>query len=233
MGGMVQVDAIGGGSFGAYQAELDGGRQVSAVLVIQEIFGVNVGIRSKTDKWAAEGYLALAPDLFWRQGAGIELDADKPDEFAKAIAHMQAANLDEAIADIEATVRAARAHPRSNGKVGVVGYCWGGLLAYLSAARTDASASVGYYGVNIDSYLREAHAIANPLMLHVAEADHFVPPEKQAAIADALAGNAHVTIHSYAGMDHAFAREFGGARNEEAANLADKRTRDFFAKALA
>lgn len=233
MGGMVQVDAIGGGRFGAYQAEPESGGQVPAVLVIQEIFGVNAGIRSKTDKWAAEGYLALAPDLFWRQGAGIELDADKPDEFAKAIAHMQAANVDEAIADIEATIRAARAHPRSNGKVGVVGFCWGGLLAYLSAARTDASASVGYYGVNMESYLREAHAIANPLMLHVAEADHFVPPEKQAAIADALAGNAHVTIHSYAGMDHAFAREVGAARNEEAANLADGRTREFFVKALA
>lgn len=233
MGSTVKVKAIGGGEFAVYSADPAGDGAVPAVLVIQEIFGVNAGIQSKTDQWAREGYLAFSPDLFWRQTAGIELDADKPDEFQRALTYMQGARPDDAIADIEATIRAARAHPRSNGKVGVVGYCWGGLLAYLAAARTDASASVGYYGVNIDSHLREAHAIANPLMLHLAEADHFVPPEKQAAIAEALRGNAHVTIHSYPGQDHAFAREHGSARNEEAAQLADGRTRDFFAEHLA
>lgn len=219
--------------FPAYWAEPAGDGAVPAIIVVQEIFGVNAGIRAKTDRWAAEGYLAVSPDLFWRQGVGIELDSDVPEQFQKAIGHMQAASVDEAIADIEATARAIRHHPRSNGKVGLVGYCWGGLLAYLAAARTDVNANVGYYGVNIDSFLNESHAIANPLMLHIAEADGFVPPEKQAAIRAGLAGNAHVTIHSYPGLDHAFAREHGAKRNEEGANLADGRTRAFFAANLA
>lgn len=234
MGEMTELQALDGeGAFHAYRAEPDGDGRAPAILVIQEIFGVSKGIRAKSDRWAAQGYLAFAPDLFWRQQPGIELDADQPEQFSQALAHMQAASPDAAVRDIEATIRAARAHPRSNGKVGLVGYCWGGLLAYLAAARTDISASVGYYGVNIDAYAREAHAIANPLMLHIAEADKFVPPEKQAAIRDALAGNPHVTIHSYPGADHAFAREYGHARVEELAQLADDRTAAFFREHLA
>jgi carboxymethylenebutenolidase len=220
------------GSFQAYCAEPAGDGPVAAIIVVQEIFGVNAGIRAKADRWAEEGYLAFAPDLFWRQGAGIELDPDQPDQFQRALGLMQQSNLDEAIGDIEATIRAARTHPRSNGKVGLVGYCWGGLLAYLAAARTDVNASVGYYGVNIDTYAREAHAIANPLMLHIAGKDGFVPPEKQAAIHAALEGNRHVTIHDYPDQDHAFAREFGAKRDPEAAELADGRTRTFFAEHL-
>ncbi|MDT7933463.1 MAG: dienelactone hydrolase family protein [Sphingomonadaceae bacterium] len=220
------------GSFQAYRAEPAGDGPIPAIIVVQEIFGVNAGIRAKADRWANEGYLALAPDLFWRQGAGIELDADQPDQFQRALGLMQQSNLDEAVGDIEATIRAARAHPRSNGRVGLVGFCWGGLLAYLAAARTDVNASVGYYGVNIDTYLREAHAIANPLMLHIAGKDGFVPPEKQAAVHAALDPNPHVTIHDYPEQDHAFAREFGAKRHPEAAELADGRTRAFFAQHL-
>lgn len=217
--------------FGAHRAAPAGDARAPAVIVLQEIFGVNPGIRAKADRWASEGYLAYAPDLFWRQGAGIALDADVAEQFQQALSLMQASSVDDAVADIEATIRAVRADPRSNGKVGVVGYCWGGLLAYLAAARTDVDASVGYYGVRIDEYLREGHAIAKPLMLHNAALDHFVTPDKQALIREGLAENAHVTIHTYE-ADHAFARESGKARVEEAAQLADGRTRDFFAAHL-
>jgi len=218
----------GAASFPAWWAEPAGDDKAPGIVVVQEIFGVNAGIRAMADRWAGAGYIAVAPDLYWRQRKGIELDADVPEQFQQALAHMTAASLDDAIADIEATVRAVRAHPRSNGKVGLVGYCWGGLLAYLAAARTDVDASVGYYGVNIDQFLRESHAIAKPLMLHVAEKDGFVPPDKQAAIAEGLKGDAHVTIHSYPGLDHAFARESGAKRDEAGAQLADGRTADFF-----
>lgn len=227
-----ELEALNGeGTFACYRADPPGDAR-AAIIVLQEIFGVNEGIRAKADRWAALGYRALAPDLFWRAAPRIELDSTDKDQFARALELMQQSDLDAAVRDIEATIRHARALGGAGAKVGVVGYCWGGLLAYLAAARTDASASVGYYGVRIDSFLNESHAIANPLMLHIATRDGFVPPEAQAAIKAGLAGNAHVTLHEY-DADHAFAREAGPTRVPDLADLADERTQTFFAQALA
>ena len=138
----------------------------AAILVIQEIFGVNAGIRRKCDKLAEEGYLAVAPDLFWRLEPDVELDPDVEPEFQRALDLMGKFNQDQGIRDIEATIHHIR---REEGvpKVGCVGYCLGGRLAYMTAARTDVDASVGYYGVGIDGLLDEKHAIAHPLMLHI------------------------------------------------------------------
>jgi carboxymethylenebutenolidase len=203
----------------------------AAIVVIQEIFGVNAGIRRKCDRLAADGYLALAPDLFWRIEKGVELDPDVPEQFQRALVLMGQFEQDQGVADIEATIKHAR---RELGvpKVGVVGYCLGGRLAYMVAARTDADASVGYYAVGIPDLLREKHAIAHPLMLHLAGADHFVPPEAQAAIHEGLDDHPKVTLHDYPGEDHGFATEIGARRSEEAANLADSRTAAFFAANL-
>ena len=121
-------------------------------------------------------------------------------------------------------------HPRA--KVGVVGYCLGGRLAFMVAARTDADASVGYYAVGLPELLREKHAIARPLMLHLAGADHFVPPEQQQAIHEALDDHPKVTLYDYPGEDHGFATETGARRSEDAAQLADNRTAAFFAEHL-
>lgn len=228
MGSMVSIAALdGSGSFNAYHA-LPAGTPKGAIVVIQEIFGVNAGIRARCDRWAEAGYCAYALDLFWRVDPGVDLDPDVPDQFQQALALMNQFDRDKGIADIEATIRTARAE--SGGKVGVVGYCLGGLLAYLAATRTDADATVGYYGVMIDNFLNESHCIARPLMLHFAELDGFVPAEAFARIRDGLADNARVIIHSYAGVDHGFATESGNRRREEAAQLADGRTRDFFAQ---
>jgi carboxymethylenebutenolidase len=199
-----------------------------AIIVIQEIFGVNPGIAKKAEDWAAEGYLAVAPDVFWRQQPGLEFNPDVADEFQAAIGHMMKHDFDAGIQDVEAVIHWIR---REAGvvKVGLEGFCMGGKVAYMAAARTDVDASVGYYGVGIDQMLNESHAIAKPLMLHVPMADGFVSPEAQAAMHAGLDGNAHVTIHDYPGLDHGFADTFGARRNAEGAKLAEKRTAEFFA----
>jgi carboxymethylenebutenolidase len=226
------IEALGReGSFQAYVAEPEGTAR-AAIIVIQEIFGVNEGIRRKCDAWAKQGYLAIAPDLFWRLQPGVELDADVPEEFQKGIELMSRTDVNAAVRDIEATIKAARAKV-NGGKVGLVGYCFGGKLAYLAATRTDVDASVGYYGVQIEAMLNEAHAIGKPLMLHIAKADGFVGPEAQAQIHAGLDGNRHVTLHDYEGADHGFAAEMGKRRKEDVAQLADSRTQAFFAEHLA
>jgi carboxymethylenebutenolidase len=215
----------------AYGAEPDGTPR-AAIIVIQEIFGVNEGIRRKCDHWAKLGYLALAPDLFWRLQPGVELDADAPEQLQEAFGLMQRFDQDQGIRDIEATIRAARARLGGSGKVGCVGYCLGGRLAFMTSARTDVDATVGYYGVGIDGLLREKHAIARPLMLHIPTADHFVPAEAQRAMHEGLDDHPKVTLHDYEGLDHGFAAETGQRRDEAGARLADGRTEAFFADHL-
>jgi len=221
----------GDGEFTAYRAT-PAGTPKAAIVVIQEIFGVNAGIRRKCDTLAEAGYLAIAPDLFWRLEPGIELDPDIKPEFDRALELMGQFDQDKGIADIEATIRAARAELGDDAKVGVVGYCLGGRLAFMTAARTDVDASVGYYGVGIDGLLGEKHAIAHPVLLHVPEEDHFVDKAAQAAMHAGLDDHPKVTIYDYAGEDHGFATEFGERRSDASAKLADERTAKFFAENL-
>lgn len=204
----------------------------AAIIVIQEIFGVNRGIRAKCDKWADKGYLAVAPDLFFRMRPGIELDPDVEAEFQQALGYFGRYDPDDGVKDIEATIHWIR---RDAGvpRVGCVGYCLGGRLAYMTAARTDIDASVGYYGVMIDQMLGEIHAIARPLMLHIPTADHFVGPAAQQAIHAALDPHPRATLHDYPGLDHGFATEHGLRRDEAGAQLADGRTEAFFTQHLA
>jgi carboxymethylenebutenolidase len=221
----------GDGEFTAYRAT-PAGTPKAAIVVIQEIFGVNAGIRRKCDTLAEAGYLAIAPDLFWRLEPGIELDPDIKPEFDRALGLMGQFDQNKGIADIEATIRAARAEIGDDAKVGVVGYCLGGRLAFMTAARTDVDASVGYYGVGIDGLLGEKHAIAHPVLLHVPEEDHFVDKAAQAAMHAGLDDHPKVTIYDYAGEDHGFATEFGERRSDASAKLADERTAKFFAENL-
>jgi len=208
------------------------GTPKAAIIVIPEIFGVNPGIQQKCETWASEGYLALAPDIFWRFAPGIELDPDVPEQLQEAFGYFGQYDPDLGVQDIEAAIRHLRG-TEGVSKVGLVGYCLGGRMAYMAAARTDIDASVGYYGVMIDQMLGESHAIANPLMLHIPTADHFVGPEAQAAIHAGLDDHPKVTLHDYAGLDHGFAAEMGDRRDEAGAQLADGRTREFLAANLA
>jgi carboxymethylenebutenolidase len=219
------------GEFQAYVAR-PAASPAPTVVVIQEIFGVNAVMRGIADEFAAQGFLAICPDLFWRIEPGIDITDQSEAEWKRAFELFNAFDVDKGMADIQATIDAARKDAGSNGKVGAVGYCLGGLLAFLSATRTNADASVGYYGVGIDNRLGEIGRISHPLMLHIAEEDGFVTKDAQAAIKAALAGNPHVTIHSYPGQDHAFARKGGEHYDQAAAGLANGRTFAFFRETL-
>jgi carboxymethylenebutenolidase len=227
----ITIPALDGeGDIPAYVARPDAD-SARAIIVIPEIFGVNAGIRKKCDDWAALGYLAIAPDIFWRFAPGIELNPDVEAEMNEALGYFGQFDPDKGVKDIEAAIRWLRAAGAD--KIGCVGFCLGGRLAYMAAARTDIDASVGYYGVMIDTMLNESHAISNPLMLHVPTADHFVSAEAQAKMHQALGPHPKVTLHDYQGLDHGFAATSGDRRDEAGAQLADGRTRDFFAKHLA
>jgi carboxymethylenebutenolidase len=227
----ITVRAKDGGQFAAYLATPKSGKG-PGIVVIQEIFGVNPWIRQVADRYAAAGYVAMAPDLFWRIKPGIQL-TDRGEDFQTALGLMQKMDQDKAIEDIQATIDALRANPACSGKVGAVGYCLGGRLAYMTAARTNIDAAVGYYGVMIDALLGEAGNIKRPLMLHIAENDGFVPPPVQAKMKDGLKGNSQVMLQTYAGQDHAFARDGGEHFDAAAAKLANDRTAAFFQHNLA
>lgn len=220
------------GSFMGYLAKPPQGRG-PGIVVIQEIFGVNGFVRAVADGLAAQGYFALAPDLFWRIEPGVMLTDKSEAEWKKAFELFGKFKVDTGVEDIEATIAALRATPGCTGKVGAVGYCLGGLLAYLTAARTSADAAVGYYGVSIEQRLDEARSIRKPLMLHIAQKDQFVPPEAQQKIQAGLGSHPQVTLHLYAEQDHAFARIGGEHYDEAAATLANRRTADFFTRHLA
>ena len=231
MSELVTISTLdGANTFNAYVAR-PADKPKAAIIVIQEIFGINAGIRRKCDKLAEDGYLAVAPDLFWQFEDGIELDPDIEPEMNKALDLFGKFDQDQGVRDIEAAIKYARAEGCS--KVGAVGYCLGGRLAYMTAARTDSDATVGYYAVGVDNLLGEKHAIANPLMLHIPTEDGFVDKETQAAMHAGLDDHPKVTLHDYEGLDHGFATEFGNRRSDEAANLADRRTSEFFAEHLA
>jgi carboxymethylenebutenolidase len=228
----VTITSSDGRQFSAYLAAPSSARG-AAILVIQEIFGVNAVMRGITDDLAAQGYFALCPDIFWRQNPGIQLTDQTDAEWARAFELFKGFDEANGIADLKASLAYLRTLKGSTGKVGTVGYCLGGRLVYLMSARSDADCNISFYGVGIENNLDEASAIRKPTILHIAEKDSYVSPEAQAKINDALRDHAHVTIYTYAGMEHAFARVGGKHYDKAAADLANLRTREFFRKHLA
>lgn len=227
----ISIKSADGGEFSAYLAPSRAGSG-PGILVIQEIFGVNKVMRDICDDYASIGFTAICPDLFWRQAPGVDITDQSQAEWDKAFSLFQGFNETRGVEDLIATLEVLRGHEACTGKVGATGYCLGGKLTYLMATRSDADACAGYYGVGIEKALDEAGAITRPLILHVAEEDGFVPKEAQDQIKAALADNPHVTIYSYPGVDHAFARVGGEHYNTDAAGLANQRTGEFFRKHL-
>jgi carboxymethylenebutenolidase len=230
---VIQVEASGGGGFGCYVAHPE--RPNGAVLVVlQELFGVNANIRGIVDGFGAQGFLTFAPDLFWRQEPAVELDPSSAEARERATTLMKGLNPDQAVEDAATAIKSisSRFVP-PHAPAFAIGYCLGGKLAYLLLARGKVAGAVSYYGVGIHGVLEEAKHVKGRLLLHIAADDHLCPPEAQSKIAAAMAplGN-RVTVLTYGGVGHAFARRGGDGFNEHAAQCAEQETLGFLAAAL-
>ncbi|MBZ5601000.1 MAG: dienelactone hydrolase family protein [Acidobacteriia bacterium] len=219
---MPSIRSFDGGEFSAYLALPAGGRG-PGIVVLQEIFGVNANMRSVCDWFAERGFIALCPDLFWRIEPGIELTPEHDHD--RAMAMLGKLDFPKAIADAAAAMDFLRTHPSCTGRVGAVGYCLGGRLAYEMAVRQKPDCAVGYYGVGIEQALGTLNC---PLMLHVAELDKYGSPEIIAKITAAHPD----AVRVYPGSDHAFARRNGAHYNAAAAELANLRTIEFLLRHL-
>jgi len=216
------IRASDGGTFDAYMAIPASGSGPGLIL-LHEIFGVNPHIRELADLYAEEGYVVLAPDLFWRMKPGVELGYSEED-VRTARDYYQRFDIDLAIRDIGDALQTLRADPRCNGKVGALGFCLGGKLAYLAAARMPLDAAVSYYGVGIEQNLAEAVSIRGPIALHFAAEDKFVSAEARIAIKKAMAENDQAEIYIYPGADHAFNNRERETFRRPSASLAHSRT---------
>jgi carboxymethylenebutenolidase len=229
----VQVTSYDGHRVGAFLHHAPSS-PAPGLVMIPEIFGINLPLREMAARYAAEGFVVLTVDIFSRMERGVDLDYDD-DGHAKGRALHKAFDYDVGVRDMQAAITHLRALPDCNGKVGVVGFCLGGTMAYLAASRTDADAAVGYYGTRIHWFTAEGAGIKRPLILHFGELDHTTPPDLlQGQILPAIAGNPHVQAIVYPGMVHAFANHRRpDTFNAEVTRQADARTFAHFRKWLA
>jgi carboxymethylenebutenolidase len=214
------------GAFAAYIARPKTS-PAPAVVVLQEVFGVNADIRKTCDELAEQGFIAVAPDLFWRQEPGVDLNHWSDAEWKKGLALYAAYDRDKGVRDIVTTAHAAGQLEGTSGKVGVMGFCLGGLMTFLTAAREKIDAAVAYHGGDTEKYLDEADKITAPMLMHLAEEDEFISKKAQTKIKAALSNKPNVEIYSYRGCNHAFARHTGTHYNAAAAAKANGRTWQF------
>ena len=229
---MVTIKSFDGSEFDAYLA-LPASGYGPGIVVLQEIFGVNKPMRQVCDWYAAHGFVAICPDLFWRQERGVDMTDQTDAEWQKAFQLYQGLDEAKAVEDSAATVEWLRQHHACNGRVGAVGFCLGGNLAWLLSVRFKPDCAVGYYGVSIEKSLNEASGLASPLILHIAGKDQFCPPAAQQQIHETLDANQLVTIYDYPEQDHAFGRPGGKHYDAAAAELANLRSLEFFVRHLA
>lgn len=219
------------GDFDCYVARPERGT-APAVVVLHEVFGVNADLRATCEELAAAGFLALCPDLFWRQERGVDLSVRSEPDWRRGLALYAAYDVDAGVRDVEATIANARRLTGSSGKAGVMGFCLGGLLTYLAATRTQVDAAVAFHGGRTEEFLDEAADLDAPLQMHLAGDDEFIPADARQRIAVALAGHAGVEIHTYPGCRHAFSRHGGLHFDADAARLSRARTLEFLERHL-
>jgi carboxymethylenebutenolidase len=212
------------GTFDAYVFPAQTGAPV--VVLLQEVFGVNEGIRQIAAELVAEGFTVVCPDLFWRVERGLQLSSNDASDVERAFSIYGSLDFDRTAADVVATIDASRAMSR-DGKVAVMGFCLGGLMTFLAAARGTVDAAVGYYGGGTQNYLDEARNINAPLLLHLAGSDQYIPAEAQEAISQAAEENPWMKVHVYPKRDHAFVRPGGDHYHRADALAANARTIDF------
>ncbi|WP_063017937.1 dienelactone hydrolase family protein [Nocardia nova] len=222
MGRYIDIEKKSGEKFSAYLAEPARGSAPGLVL-LQEIFGVNDYMRDMADRYAEEGYVVLVPDLFWRSEHGVELGYDETG-FTRGLQLRDELDLDSAIEDIGDTVERLRGLDNHAGGVGAIGYCLGGLLAYLAALRLPIQCAVSYYGVGVHEHLEQAGELSIPMVFHLAELDHWCPAPARRTIRAAFAGNDKVRIYDYPGVDHAFGTHGRDTYEPLSAGMAYSRT---------
>jgi carboxymethylenebutenolidase len=222
------------GEEGAFQAYIarPTALPAPAVVVLQELFGVNADIRKTCDELAEKGYIAVAPDLFWRQEPGVDLGVTTESDWQHGLRLYQAYDRDKGVQDIKDTVTIAAELPDCTGKVAVLGYCMGALMSFLTAVRSHVDAVVAYHGSDTEKYLDEVDELKAPLLMHLGEEDEFISKAAQAQIKAALAGMPNATVYSYPGQCHAFSRHNGAHYNAAAAKLANGRTYEFLKREL-
>jgi carboxymethylenebutenolidase len=201
-GTMISIPSHDGQTFQGYLALPPTGSGPALVL-IQEIWGVNDHIRAVADAYALDGYVVLAPDVFWRQEPGVNLKYDEKDT-PKAYQFMQNLDGPNAVKDLQAAAQVLRQRADVTGKVAVVGYCMGGRLAYELAATGAVDTAVCYYGGGIQGRLEIAPSIQVPVLFHYGALDKHIPPEAVAAVQKAFEGRSNAEFHVYEGADHGF-----------------------------
>ena len=221
----------GSGQFNALVVE-PASKPTGAVVVIQEIFGVNEAMRRTCDWIADLGFIAVCPDLFWRLEPGVDITDKTEAEWKKAFDLFQRFDQQKGIDDLKATLAHARKLPGCNGRGGMIGYCLGGRLAFIIAEQSDAEVNVSYYGVGLDNLLGDLGRIRAPLIVHIADEDEFFPKEGRQKVVEAVKGNPHVRAYVYPGVNHAFARIGGNHWNGRAATIANGRTAETLGVAL-
>jgi carboxymethylenebutenolidase len=220
------------GAFGAYLARPNA-VPAPAVVVLQELFGVNADIRKTCDELAEQGFIAVAPDLFWRQEPGVDLSVTSEPDWQHGLRLYQAYDRDAGAKDVKETADVVAKLPECTGKVAVLGYCLGGLMTYLTAVRCHGvDAAVAYHGGDTEKYLGEVDGLNAPLLMHLAEEDEFISKAAQAEIKASLAKKPNTTVYSYPGQNHAFSRHNGTHYNAAAAALAHERTYEFLNQQL-
>lgn len=221
----------GSGSFSAYLLEPKA-KPAGVVVLIQEIFGVNQAMRDAA-AWVADmGFIAVCPDLFWRLEPGVDITDKSEAEWKKAFDLFNRFDQAKGIEDLKATVAAARTLPGSNGKVGTMGYCLGGRLAFMMAEQSDADVNVSYYGVGLDNLLGDLGKVSKPLLVHIADQDEFFPAEGRAKVVQETKGHAHIHSHVYPNANHAFARVNGVHWDGRSAAIANGRSAEALVQAL-
>src|ERR1700677_2226976 len=220
------------GTFNAYVARPKI-MPAASVVVLQELFGVNADIRNTCDELAEQGFVAVAPDLFWRQEPGVDLSVTSEADWQHGLRLYQAYDRDAGVRDIKDTLDAVAKLPECTGKVAVLGYCLGALMVFLTAVRyRGVDAAVAYHGGDTEKYLGEVDGLNTPLLMHLAGEDEFISKAAQAEIKAALAKKPNTTVHSYPGQNHAFSRHGGAHYNAAAAALANSRTNEFLSRQL-
>jgi carboxymethylenebutenolidase len=214
------------GVWGAYIA-LPNNLPAPAVVVLHEVFGVNADIRKTCDEMAEQGFMAVAPDLFWRQEPGVDLGVTSESDWQHGLRLYQAFDREAGAKDVKNTAEFVARLPECTGKVAVMGFCLGGLMTFLTAVRYGVDAAVIYHGGDTEKYLDELNGLLGPMIMHLGEEDEFISKAAQAQIKMALANKPNATVYSYPGQYHAFARHNGAHYNAAAASLASGRTRTF------